>query len=171
MWKATRTTSENPARRPSSLRCFSRYCCCCSRELSELGFSAYEAMQVNNAVDAGAIYAAANAANTFSATTTAAATVAGATLPSGLNTLTATPAPTQFCGCPSAAGSVSNSGLPRPYAPRPFRPPAPGAPRPALMPRSTRRSITWSCFRPRGACRPRSRRLRSSGQTEQWTAP
>ncbi len=76
----------------------------------ELGFSAYEAMQVNNAVDAGAIYAAANAANTFSATTTAAATVAGATLPSGLNTLTATPAPTQFCGCPSAAGSVSNLG-------------------------------------------------------------
>jgi len=78
----------------------------------ELGFSAYEAMQVNNAVDAGAIYAAANAANTFSATNTANAAVAGAILPPGLNTLTATPAPTQFCGCPSAAGSVSNLGAP-----------------------------------------------------------
>jgi Flp pilus assembly protein TadG len=71
----------------------------------ELGFSAYEAMQVNNAVDAGAIYAAKNGWNSASI---ASATVAGASLPSGLNTLTATPAPTQFCGCPSASGSVSN---------------------------------------------------------------
>jgi Flp pilus assembly protein TadG len=76
----------------------------------ELGFSAYEAMQVNNAVDAGAIYAAANATG-FNATNTANATVAGAVLPPQLNTLTATPAPTQFCGCPTATG-VANAGAP-----------------------------------------------------------
>ena len=76
----------------------------------ELGLSAYEAMQVSNAVEAGAIYAAANAATTFSAANTASATISGAVLPSGLNTLTATPAPTQYCGCPSASGSVSNLG-------------------------------------------------------------
>lgn len=77
----------------------------------ELGFSAYEAMQVNNAVDAGAIYAATNA---FSAAKISSVTTSGAVLPPGLNTLTATPAPTQFCGCPSAAGSVSNLGPPNP---------------------------------------------------------
>ena len=77
----------------------------------ELGFSAYETMQVGNAVGAGALYAAANTA-TFSAPNIASATTNGAVLPTGLNTLTATPAPTQFCGCPSAAGSVSNLGAP-----------------------------------------------------------
>jgi Flp pilus assembly protein TadG len=77
----------------------------------ELGFSAYEAMQVNNAVDAGAIYAAANIATVFNATNTASATIAGAVLPPQLNTLTATPAPTQFCGCPTATG-IANAGAP-----------------------------------------------------------
>lgn len=77
----------------------------------ELGFSAYEAMQVNNAVDAGAIYTAANIANVFNATNTASATIAGAVLPPQLNTLTATPAPTQFCGCPTATG-ITNAGAP-----------------------------------------------------------
>jgi Flp pilus assembly protein TadG len=76
----------------------------------ELGFSAYEAMQVNNAVDAGAIYAAANAPG-FNATNTANAAIAGAVLPPQLNTLTATPAPTQFCGCPTATG-IANAGVP-----------------------------------------------------------
>jgi Flp pilus assembly protein TadG len=75
----------------------------------ELGFAAYEATQVNNAVDAGALYAARNGWNSASIV---AATLAGATLPPTLNTLTATPAPTQFCGCPSAAGSISNLGAP-----------------------------------------------------------
>jgi Flp pilus assembly protein TadG len=79
----------------------------------ELGFSAYEAMQVSNAVEAGALYAAANTA-TFSAANTATATTSGAALPPGLNSLTATPAPSTFCGCPSAAGTVSNQGAPAP---------------------------------------------------------
>ncbi len=78
----------------------------------ELGLSAYEAMQVSNAVEAGALYAAANATTAFSAASTASAATSGAALPPGLNALTATPAPTQFCGCPSAAGSVSNLGAP-----------------------------------------------------------
>jgi hypothetical protein len=75
----------------------------------ELGFSAYEAMQVSSGVEAGALYAAKNGWNSASIVN---ATVGGAALPPGLNTLTATPAPTQFCGCPSAAGSISNLGAP-----------------------------------------------------------
>jgi TadE-like protein len=78
----------------------------------ELGFSAYEAMQVSNAVEAGALYAAASAAKAFSAANIATATTSGAVLPPGLNSLTATPPPTQFCGCPNAAGSISNLGAP-----------------------------------------------------------
>ena len=47
----------------------------------------------------------------FNATNTASATIAGAVLPPQLNTLTATPAPTQFCGCPTATG-IANAGAP-----------------------------------------------------------
>ena len=74
----------------------------------ELGFLMYEAMQVNNAVEAGALYAAANGFNAASITS---AVTNASVLPTGLNTLTATPAPTQFCGCPTAAG-VTNLGSP-----------------------------------------------------------
>ena len=76
----------------------------------ELGLSMYEAMQVSNAVEAGALYAAKNG---FNATNIGSATTGASALPSQLNTLSATPAPTQFCGCPSAAGSISNLGPPR----------------------------------------------------------
>ena len=74
----------------------------------ELGFLMYEAMQVNNAVEAGALYAAANGFNAASITS---AVTNASVLPTGLNALTATPAPTQFCGCPTAAG-VTNLGSP-----------------------------------------------------------
>jgi Flp pilus assembly protein TadG len=74
----------------------------------ELGFIMYEAMQVNNAVEAGALYAAANGFNAASITS---AVNNASVLPTGLNALTATPAPTQFCGCPTAAG-VTNLGNP-----------------------------------------------------------
>jgi len=77
----------------------------------EIGFSAYEAMQVSNAVNAGAVYAAAKVGGTFDATSVANAAVAGAVLPTQLKTLTATPAPTQFCGCPTATG-ITNAGAP-----------------------------------------------------------
>ena len=74
----------------------------------ELGFSTYEAMQVNNAVEAGALYAAKNGWNSASIVS---ATVAGAAIPPHLGPLTATPAPTQFCGCPTATG-VTKAGAP-----------------------------------------------------------
>jgi Flp pilus assembly protein TadG len=72
----------------------------------ELGFLMYEAMQVNNAVEAGALYAAKNGFNAASITS---AVTNASVLPTGLNTLTATPAPTQFCGCPTVTG-ITNSG-------------------------------------------------------------
>jgi len=75
----------------------------------ELGFLMYEAMQVNNAVEAGALYAAAKGFNTASITS---AVTNASVLPTGLNTLTATPAPTQFCGCPTATGVTNLGSLP-----------------------------------------------------------
>jgi Flp pilus assembly protein TadG len=63
----------------------------------ELGFSIYQAMQVQSAADAGAVYVAKHGWNSAAIS----AAVTGATAASGL---TASPAPTQFCGCPSASG-------------------------------------------------------------------
>jgi Flp pilus assembly protein TadG len=68
--------------------------------LTEVGLFAYQGMQVQNAVEAGAIYVAKkgwNAAGISSAVMNA----------SGTEGITASPAPTQFCGCPSAAGIVA----------------------------------------------------------------
>jgi Flp pilus assembly protein TadG len=72
----------------------------------ELGFLMYEAMQVNDAVEAGVLYAAKNGFNAASITS---AVTNASVLPTGLNALTATPPPTQFCGCPTAA-TVTNLG-------------------------------------------------------------
>lgn len=66
----------------------------------EVGYAMYEAMQVYSAVEAGMLYAAKNG---FDATGIAAA-VANAT---GTEGITATPAPAQFCGCPSAGGVIT----------------------------------------------------------------
>ena len=68
----------------------------------ELGLLMYEAMQVNNAVEAGMLYVAKNGWN--SAAIVTAVQNAGTVYGAGGPTLTATPAPSQFCGCPSAAG-------------------------------------------------------------------
>ncbi len=67
----------------------------------ELGMAGYQAMQVQAAVEAGALYAAQNGANNLAAIGQA---VINATGTSGI---TATPAPTSFCGCPGAAGVIS----------------------------------------------------------------
>jgi hypothetical protein len=75
----------------------------------ELGFLMYEGMQVNNAVEAGMLYAAKNG---FNAASISSAVTNASALPTGLNTLTATPAPTQFCGCPTAAGITNLGALP-----------------------------------------------------------
>jgi Flp pilus assembly protein TadG len=74
---------------------------------AELGLLMYEGMQVNNAVEAGALYAATNGWNLTTDPTGAAIVTAvqnASVLPTGLNTLAATPAPAQFCGCPAASG-------------------------------------------------------------------
>jgi TadE-like protein len=83
---------------------------------AEFGLLMYEAMQVNNAVEAGALYAAAKGWNLTTDPTGAAiatAVVNASILPTGLNTLAATPAPAQFCGCPTATG-ITNMGAPPP---------------------------------------------------------
>lgn len=65
--------------------------------VTELGFAIYQSMQVQNAAEAGALYA---SQNDWDATAVANAVV-NATDTTGI---VATPAPTQFCGCPSASG-------------------------------------------------------------------
>ena len=66
----------------------------------EVGRAMHGAMQVNNAVEAGMLYAAKNG---YDADGIAAA-VANAT---GTPGITATPTPTLFCGCPSAGGVIN----------------------------------------------------------------
>jgi Flp pilus assembly protein TadG len=63
--------------------------------LFDLGFGLWESMQVQAAAEAGAQYAALNSLNTWNATAIATA-VASATGASGV---TATPVPSQVCGC------------------------------------------------------------------------
>jgi Flp pilus assembly protein TadG len=65
----------------------------------EVGRAMYEAMQVNNAVEAGMLYAAKNGYDAGGIATA----VQQAT---GTEGITATPAPTLFCGCPSASGVI-----------------------------------------------------------------
>ncbi len=63
----------------------------------EIGFAAYGAMQVQNAAQAGIIYAAKNgwdSAGIANAVVNAADTVG----------ISASPPPSQFCGCPGASG-------------------------------------------------------------------
>jgi len=67
----------------------------------ELGMAGFQAMQVQSAVEAGALYAAQNGAGNLSAIALA---VVNATGTAGI---TATPAPTAFCGCPKTAGVAS----------------------------------------------------------------
>jgi len=68
----------------------------------DLGLGLYQNMQVQNAAQAGAVYA---ASHPFSASNIA-TVVGSATKSSGV---TASPAPAQFCGCASATGVASNA--------------------------------------------------------------
>ncbi|HWK95894.1 MAG TPA: TadE/TadG family type IV pilus assembly protein [Pseudolabrys sp.] len=72
----------------------------------ELTFAIYEAMQVYDAVEAGALYAAQNGWSSSGISTA----VTSATSATGL---TATPAPSQFWGCPSESGitTVASSSV------------------------------------------------------------
>jgi len=62
----------------------------------EIGSAMYQAMQVHNAAEAGMVYAGKHGWN--------ASSIAAAVTASGVSGVTATPAPTQFCGCPTASG-------------------------------------------------------------------
>ena len=63
--------------------------------LVELGDGVFQAMQVQNAAEAGALYAAKYGWNS-------AGISAAVVNSSGLSGLTASPAPSEFCGCPAA---------------------------------------------------------------------
>jgi Flp pilus assembly protein TadG len=64
----------------------------------EIGTGAYEGMRVQNAAEAGAIYASKHGLDVTGISNA----VVNAT--SGRTSVTATPMPAQFCGCPSASG-------------------------------------------------------------------
>jgi Flp pilus assembly protein TadG len=66
----------------------------------EVGFAVYQAMQVQTAIEAGALDAAENGGSTDGISTA----VLSAT---GLAGITATPSPAQFCGCPGTTGVVA----------------------------------------------------------------
>lgn len=74
----------------------------------ELGRAMYEVMQVNNAVDVGMLYVAKTGAFDTSAIATAVVN-ASTVYPVGV---AATPAPTLFCGCPTAGGISAVSCAP-----------------------------------------------------------
>lgn len=65
----------------------------------ELGFAMYQTMQIYNAVEAGTMYAAANGWNQSGI----ASAVVNA---SNIAKLDASPAPLQFCGCPTTGGII-----------------------------------------------------------------
>jgi Flp pilus assembly protein TadG len=63
----------------------------------EIGFAMFGSLQVYNAVEAGTLYAAKNGWN--------ASGISSAVVnASGITGIAASPAPTQFCGCPALAG-------------------------------------------------------------------
>jgi len=68
----------------------------------EIGRAMYGAMQAQSAVEAGMVYAAKNG---WDATGIAAAVVNS----TGSKAIAATPAPTQFCACPSATSLLTTS--------------------------------------------------------------
>lgn len=68
--------------------------------IAELGTGAYQAMQVQNAAEAGAIYA---SKHDYNITGIVSAVVNSR----GTTGITASPGPTSFCGCPSASGLVA----------------------------------------------------------------
>jgi Flp pilus assembly protein TadG len=70
--------------------------------LVELGSTMYQTMQVYNAVEAGALYAAKNGYDAAAISTA----VVNAT---GTPGISATPAPVEFCGCPDSGGIVETA--------------------------------------------------------------
>ena len=65
--------------------------------ITEVGMASYESMQVGDAAEAGALYA-------FQHPTDSAGIQNAITNATGTAGISATPAPTAFCGCPGATG-------------------------------------------------------------------
>jgi Flp pilus assembly protein TadG len=70
--------------------------------VGDLGFAAYDMLQVQAAAEAGAQYAALNAWN-------AAAIATAVSSATGIGGITATPAPSQLCGCPDGGSLTQTS--------------------------------------------------------------
>ena len=68
----------------------------------DFGMSYWQKMQVGNAARAGGQYAIVNGWNQSGIT-------AAATSATGLSSITATPAPTQTCGCPSVSAGITTA--------------------------------------------------------------
>lgn len=68
----------------------------------EIGDGVYEAMQVQNSAEAGALFAAKHGWNSAGIS----AAVVNAT---GVSGMTASPAPSEFCGCPVATGITTTA--------------------------------------------------------------
>jgi len=68
----------------------------------ELGDGAFEAMQTQNAAEAGALYVAKHGWNVAGIS----AAVVNAT---GVTGITASPSPSEFCGCPTAGGITATA--------------------------------------------------------------
>jgi Flp pilus assembly protein TadG len=75
--------------------------------VGEIGIAAYQSLQVQAAVEAGALYAVKHPPSSPSDTT--GLNAIGTAVTSGTATagITASPAPTAFCGCPATTGIVS----------------------------------------------------------------
>ena len=65
--------------------------------LVEVGFAVYQSAQVHNAAEAGAMYATQNG-------WTSSGIVTAVTSATGASGMSASPAPSNFCGCPAAGG-------------------------------------------------------------------
>lgn len=77
----------------------------------ELGMAVYQTMQVNAAVEAGALYALANGWDT-TGITSAVQNAFGATPTDQVTGVTASPAPTHYCGCPNGSNVVNMGTVP-----------------------------------------------------------
>jgi Flp pilus assembly protein TadG len=75
--------------------------------VAEIGYSGYQAMQVQDAVEAGALYVSKNGWSSSGITN---AILNATDVPiTGPTPLAATPAPAQFCGCPGTTGVTAAS--------------------------------------------------------------
>jgi Flp pilus assembly protein TadG len=80
--------------------------------LVDFGMGYWEQMQVGNAVRAGAEYVIANSGS-LTTNWNQSAIQNAVTSATSLSSITATPAPTQSCGCPTATGGITTvSGTP-----------------------------------------------------------